>query len=92
VSARQVGHDGQAGRSPLDDRRQRAREAGWDATAGWSQESTAAAIEAAIETATRVQVTPEAVRAFESEACLDEIDTRRGLTAALTELGFEVED
>ncbi len=76
--------------SALEERRQRAREAGWDATLGWSQKSTQQAIESAIETATRVQITDEAVfRAF--------TELHRGATAraiihvALEELGFEVE-
>lgn len=80
--------------APVLDRRQRAREAGWDATVGWSQESTAAAIEAAIETATRVRVTVESIRAMLRE--VDHIGVNNGgigagVAAALRELGFEVE-
>lgn len=70
-----------------DDRRQRAREAYYDATARRSaSEGSAVALEEAIEVATRVKITPEAVTAM---------DLRTGsredwLRAALVVLGFEV--
>lgn len=75
--------------SPLGDRRQRAREAFHDAPAL----DLLGALDEAIETATRVQITPEAVaKAYPSAVT----DRDRKLCApllaeALTELGFEVE-
>ena len=79
--------------SEIEDRRQRAREAAYDAVSrapGYYQ--TRAAIEAAIETTTRVQITPEAVEAFDVErnGSTDAGDIQAGLAAALTALGFEV--
>lgn len=82
----------------IEDRRQRAREAAADACArqGGLTQDEATAVEIAVEAATRVQITPEAVNAFfatsgeavtrvpYNEACA------RGLAAALTVLGFEV--
>lgn len=91
--------------SPLGDRRQRAREAAHDSYDAERDGGAifAESVEAAIETATRVQVTPEAIEAFgkgwhdaqhqASAAMLPRKpgDRRRaGLTAALRELGFEV--
>jgi hypothetical protein len=75
--------------SELDDRRQRAREAGWDATVGWSQESTSAAIEAVIETATRVQITPEIMRAAERENAYGPVSIK-AVVATFEAAGFEV--
>ena len=79
--------------SEIEDRRQRAREAAYDAvlrTPGYYE--TRAAIEAAIEAATRVKVTPEAIEAFDVErnGSMDAGDIPAGLAAALAALGFEV--
>lgn len=75
------------GESPLEERRQRAREAFYD----HPSESPIESLEAAVETATRVQITHEATSAF-----LDAIDDASGdgynaLRAFLRALGFEVE-
>lgn len=83
--------------SPLDERRQRAREAGWDATVGWSHESTARAIESAIETATRVKLTPEVIIAYGKVLGTGGArwkvsgTSEKALIAALEAAGFEVE-
>lgn len=75
--------------SEIDDRRQRAREAAYDAMAiGDSVE--ARAIEAAIETATRVKITREMIQILQILAnggASDVQDLRDIFTAA----GFEVE-
>jgi hypothetical protein len=84
--------------SAVDDRRQRAREAFWD-NGNEDPATLPAAVEAAVETATRVQITPEVIRDFgeawhargESRVPCAPGDRRRaGLTAALRALGFEV--
>jgi len=75
----------------LEDRRQNAREAGWDATARWSRESTHAAIEAAIETATRVRITPEIILAADGVSVLGGLgSTAEVLRRVFTAAGFEV--
>ncbi len=78
--------------SALEERRQRAREAAHDE---WETSvSPRAAVEVAIEAATRVRITREAIEAarvagdFELDR-LNQIDA--ALIAALAELGFEVE-
>lgn len=80
--------------SALEERRQRAREAFWDASAGLMS-GARDGVESCIETATRVRITVEAVVAFEAQEqgrCCDcGSNTRHGLSAALRELGFEVE-
>jgi hypothetical protein len=91
--------------SALEDRRQAAREAGWDVTVGWSQESTAYALDAAVETATRVRITPEIIEAYrDARADLNREQiqgrppatpdtlTRAGIRAAFAAAGFEVEE
>jgi hypothetical protein len=77
--------------SEIADRRQRAREAGWDA-ATLRDFIEVPDMDAAIETATRVMVTPEAVEVFDIErnGSMDAGDIPAGLAAALTALGFEV--
>jgi len=67
----------------LDDRRQRAREAFWDAY-GPSDQGTP--LDVAIEAATRVRITPEVIRAFNTPN-----ETVAGLAAAFRAAGFEVE-
>ncbi len=79
--------------SEIEDRRQRAREAAYDAISRAPEYyRPRAAIEAAIETATRVTITPEAVEAFDIErnGSMDAGNIPAGLAAALTALGFEV--
>lgn len=79
--------------SKIEERRQRAREAYWDADGG----DRYASCEAAIETATRVKITDEAIalsvgaipEQIFSEALREAL--RFNLAAALAELGFEVE-
>lgn len=78
----------------LDDRRQRAHEAAQDVCAPLAPTPLVLdAIEAAIETATRVRVTPEAVHAV--SRAVNRLGANHGydagLAAALRELGFEVE-
>lgn len=88
--------------SEIEDRRQRAREAyddaltesahgaGWPTARGWAERSQEAR-EAAIEAATRVQITPEVIA--EAYPNLLPSETPRAvacLTNALTALGFEV--
>lgn len=76
----------------LEDRRQRAREAGLDAYSGVlavpsGPERAAQAVDDAIETATRVRVTPEVLAAYQGT-----IDTTTAkLKAAFRAAGFEVE-
>lgn len=75
--------------SALEERRQRAREAFWDESAGMMT-GAKAGLEQAIETATRVKITPEVMRA----ACRENAPGPVGvesIRAALTALGFEVE-
>jgi len=76
-------------KAALDDRRQRAREAWHDEfeTPGTLAERGARAVEAAIETATRVKITPEILRsASKGWPVIDEI-----VKAAFRAAGFEVE-
>lgn len=77
--------------SALEERRQRAREAFWDAVVDVGAREAA---EEAIETATRVKITEEAIEAFDIErnGSTDAGNIRAGLAAALAELGFEVEE
>lgn len=78
--------------SALEERRQRAREAGWDAIVDVGARE---ALDVATETATRVRITRETIEAarvagdFELDR-LNQIDS--ALITALTELGFEVEE
>jgi ribosomal protein L16/L10AE len=75
--------------SKIEDRTQRAREAYWDACG--VRES---ALTAAIEAATRVQITPEAIEAgrIAGDFELNElVQINKALAAALAALGFEVE-
>lgn len=78
--------------SAYDARSQRAREAYWDAH-GLEDRMMGRDLQAAIETATRVQITPEAIEAFDVErnGSMDAGDISAGLAGALRELGFEVE-
>lgn len=76
--------------SAVDDRRQRAREAGWDA-AGLRDHIEVPNIETAIETATRVKITPEAIAAAYGST-VRPMSLGQRLARALTELGFEVEE
>lgn len=74
----------------IEDRRQRAREAYSDASPTVGNDvidQVHAAVEIAIEAATRVKVTDEALTCL-----LYASDTRDAFTAALAELGFEVEE
>lgn len=77
--------------SALDDRRQAAREAAQD-SADVTQSWALGAIEVAIETATRVRITREAVRAAVKVAEDPFSGMTRVIAAALAELGFEVEE
>jgi hypothetical protein len=78
--------------SALDDRRQAAREAFWNADQRYVR---TVAIDAAIETATRVQITPELCETYMAgERAPEAVFVRKGeagLRAALTAAGFEVE-
>lgn len=77
------------------DRRQRAREAAQDVEAANHGDlmSGVHAVEAAIETAMRVQITPEVIEAFDIErnGSMDAGDIDAGLRAAFEAAGFEVE-
>jgi len=88
--------------STLDDRRQSAREAYSDAVAGPRFEADvdpvdiyAEALDEAIETATRVDITPEMVeivRCLDPNGMVSSIDDcRRGLVDVFRAAGFEVE-
>ncbi len=79
-------------REAIEDRRQRAREAFYDTPGCVADPDTA--LTEAIETATLVKITEEAIEAFDVErnGSTDAGDIRAGLAAALAELGFEVED
>ncbi len=72
--------------SALEERRQRAREAYYDAD-GYDDDMHAA--EAAIETATRVKITPEIMRAAERVSLFSV--SVEGIIAAFEAAGFEVE-
>jgi hypothetical protein len=78
------------GQAEIDDRRQRAREAFSDELLtnvdNEAIDQVHHAVDAAIETATRVQITPEAVEAYIGSP--GRIDV--AFTAFLTALGFEV--
>jgi hypothetical protein len=76
--------------SEIEDRRQRAREAYWDSGSG---RISGDQVGDAIEAATRVKITPEAIEAFDVErnGSTDAGNIPAGLAAALTALGFEVE-
>jgi predicted deacylase len=77
--------------SALGDRRRRAREAYRDTREG----AEVPAVEVAIETATRVRITPEIVGAARwtpGIAAVDEHDTYRMLAAAFRAAGFEIEE
>lgn len=84
-------------REAIEDRRQRAREVYRDVASSADKRHSRIAFDVAIETATRVKITDEAIEAF-GVAWHDAIarsggDRRRaGLAAALAELGFEVEE
>lgn len=78
-----------ANRTAFDDRRQRAREAAQD-SADVTQSWALGAIEVGIETATRVQITPEISGAYLA-ALRGERSVVSGLEAAFRAAGFEVE-
>ncbi|MFA9272612.1 MAG: hypothetical protein ACEQSX_18045 [Baekduiaceae bacterium] len=71
--------------SEIEDRRQRAREAYWDSGSG---RISGDQVGDAIETATRVRITPEIVAAVHRPDLLTDEDALR---AAFTAAGFEVE-
>ena len=80
--------------SEIEDRRQRAREAAYDAVSRAPEYyETRAGIEAAIEAATQVKITPEAIEAFDGIA-RDPFwigdRARPAFAAFLAALGFEV--
>jgi len=82
--------------SELEDRRQRAREAGLDGIADPTKYSmtVAKAVNAAIETATRVRITPEMIDVATQKPGAGRGPTmtmRERLERALTAAGFEVE-
>lgn len=75
--------------NPINDRRHNARVAYYDSAAKTGGiEGSAIALEAAIETATRVRITPEIIAGFRGSAG----NYERGLCAAFAAAGFEVED
>jgi hypothetical protein len=79
------------GPTPLDDRRQRAREAYYDGVS-LPESHEPEQLEAAIETATRVRVDDDVVRAFDDDSDCSCVQCRRdALVAAFTAAGFEVE-
>lgn len=80
-----------SGTDPLADRRQRAREAGHDLAGPSIVGDNVAAIEAAIETATRVQVTEEILARARQESP-DGFIAVRAVIAAFRAAGFEVEE
>jgi hypothetical protein len=81
--------------STLDDRRQSAREAAHDEIGeGGRDRDTQNALEAAIETATRVDITPdmvEIVRQLDANGMISIDACRRGLVDVFRAAGFEVE-
>lgn len=87
-----MGSDG----DPLADRRQRAREAGMDAYADVlavpsSYDRAVNAVTDAVETATRVRVTPEILQAARRGSSIG-FETHQAIVAAFRAAGFEVED
>lgn len=84
--------------APLNDRRQRARESfddTWQGTdligrEGWA-ERLLRSREDAIETATRVRITPELLHEARPNAFITMAETRRIIEAAFRAAGFEVE-
>ena len=74
--------------SAVDDRRRRALEAYWDQLGTRSAE---VAAQEAIETATRVKITPEAIAAAYGST-VKPMSLGQRLARTLTELGFEVEE
>lgn len=78
------------GADPVADRRQRAREAGHDHLTDYDA---APGIEAAIETATRVKVTPEITKAARAvNPWIMQGEAREVVAAAFRAAGFEVEE
>ena len=85
--------------SELADRQQRAREAFWDRFAQpdtrikiEGSDQFAQVLEAAIETATRVRITPELLHEARPNAFITMTETRRIIEAAFRAAGFEVEE
>lgn len=81
--------------NPIADRRQRAREAGQDefgGSYGGVLPDAATAIDAAIEVATQVKITPDIVRAFADAYGVNALaaGTTESLIAAFRAAGFEV--
>lgn len=74
--------------NPLEDRRQSAREAYWDDMRGLSMRTSG--IEAAIETATRVRITPAIRDAMITTMTVSLGDWEASLAAAFRAAGFEV--
>lgn len=78
--------------SEVEDRRQRTREAYWDSV-GPNVRPPSAAVLDAIEVATQVKITDETIEAFNGALTEDHLEgqeVKKGITAALTALGFEV--
>lgn len=73
----------------LDDRRQRAREAYYDRV-DLPERHEPAALDEAIETATRVRITPEIMRAATNVSSI--VLTEQALEAAFAAAGFDVEE
>jgi hypothetical protein len=88
--------------SEIEDRRQRAREAAQDAHGDprFYRLESGNAVEAAVEVATQVKITDEAIEAFgvgwhqadARDTLVKDARRRAGLAAALAALGFEVVD
>lgn len=83
--------------SEIEDRRQRAREAGLDATVGvWDGEDLNNGLEASIEAATQVKITQEAIWAHtapgEQLRPLNNAEIQAKIADILAALGFEVID
>lgn len=78
--------------SAIEERRRKARDAGWDATCGWDAESVTAALDACSQAATQVRITDEMVEAFDIErnGSTDAGNIPAGLRAAFEAAGFEV--
>ena len=75
--------------SALEERRQRAREAFWDTSAG-TMTGAAEGLDEAIETATRVQITDGIIRIYHEAWAANGCSRKAGLRAALVALGFGV--